>query len=126
MAVQEERRTSIALLVIFGLLAALLFPLAITSVLVYGIAGIISTGACAFGFMLLVMAAMSTKPSRLWQAVLIGSLIGLAVGVLLAWETSLHPEHYWNRWALFVLPIAGTCGSAVGLSKWVTRIAQSI
>lgn len=111
-------RTSPIVLVAVGFLTILLFVVTGMSLFLRGITGIIGTAVSAFGLTFLVSAARKTKPSHLWQSVLIGLFIGFVAGVLFVREKSLQPGYTWNQWAtLIALPVAAICGRIVAASK---------
>ena len=121
-----RKRTPTTLLVALGLLAALLFVATGVSLFIRGAAGVISTAGSAFGLMLLASAARRTRPSRLWFAILVGSLAGCVAGVLIVRDLSLQPRHYWNQWAVYAMPIGAICGSVVAASEWVAAVLDRL
>ncbi len=122
----EMRGVRIAGLICFGILAALLFVMTGWSLFVGGMAGILSSGVCAFGLMLLASAARSRRPSSFWGAIFVGVLVALAPSFLLVREMSVRTGQDWNRWALATLPFAAISGSVFGATRWMAGVIDRI
>jgi hypothetical protein len=113
-------------LVIVGLLALLFFMLIGPSYFMRGIPGIALAATSGFGIGLISTVTQRTRPSRLWAADLIGSIIGLIITIYYVREISLQEHPFYNQWVLFTLPIAATMGSVFASNMVVREFIDNI
>ena len=113
-------------LLLIGGISMFLFIFAFNSIFVSDILGLIQAAACGFGIGLISAISQKRRPSRVWVADIVGSLIGIVIGALLIREKTQQPNHVWNQLILYILPISTVCGTVISSIPFIRRAIEQI
>jgi hypothetical protein len=103
-----------------------LFIFASNSLFVNGLFGLFQAAVIEFGIGFVSAFSRNRRPSRIWAADVIGSFIGVVIGVILIRENTQQSHHVWNQLVLYILPISAVIGSVISSVPFIRKAIDQI